>query len=204
MRIMNSTVLCSVIRNRSSHVISLGILTSATGQLLWRRSYSTEYTQNIITPILTGQTLIVSGYQKPISTLRIFRKNGQWATEVVWENTSAPFYMANAVIVGGSVFGLSHRNSGQYVLVDLKTGKTLWAGMPRQATNAAIVRAGDVVFSLEDDAELIVGRVNPTGFQELRRYTVSSAATWAEPVISGNRIIVKDISTLALWSLGFK
>ena len=35
--------------------------------------------------------------------------------------------------------------------------------MPRQAENAAIVRAGNLVFSLEDDAELLVGRVNAVG-----------------------------------------
>ena len=36
----------------------------------------------------------------------------------------------------------------------------MWTGMPRQAENAAIVRAGNLVFSLEDDAELVVGRVS--------------------------------------------
>ena len=109
--------------------------------------------------------------------------------------------MANGVLVGDTLFGLSHRNSGQYFLLDVKSGKTMWTGMPRQAENAAIVRAGSIVFSLEDDAELIVGRVNASGFQELKRYTVASSATWAQPVISGNRIFVKDVSTLALWTV---
>src|SRR4029453_1941312 len=109
--------------------------------------------------------------------------------------------MANAVMVGETLFGFPHRNRGQYVLVDAKTGKTLWTGPPRQAENAAIVRAGHLVFSLEDDAELVVGRVSPTGFQELRRYTVAKSATWAQPVISGNRILVKDVSSLALWTM---
>ena len=109
--------------------------------------------------------------------------------------------MANGVLVGDTLFGLSHRNSGQYFLLDVKSGKTLWTGMPRQAENAAIVRAGNVVFSLEDDAELMVGRVGAGGVQELKRYTVATSATWAQPVISGNRIFVKDVSTLALWTL---
>jgi outer membrane protein assembly factor BamB len=173
----------------------------ADGQLLWRRPYSTEYTQNIITPMAVGQTLIVAGYQKPVSALRIVRKGGQWSAENVWENTGTALYMANAVVAGDKVFGLSHRNSGQYVLIDLKTGKTLWTGMPRQAENAAILHAGDVVFSLEDDAELMIGRIGPAGFQELKRYTVANSATWAQPAISGNRIFVKDLSTLALWTV---
>jgi len=86
-------------------------------------------------------------------------------------------------------------------VLDLKTGKTMWTGQPRQAENAAIVRANDVIFALEDDAELVVGKAGSEGFQELKRYKVSDTATWAQPVISGDRIFVKDASTLALWTL---
>ena len=171
------------------------------GRLLWRRPFSTEYTQNIITPILTGRTLIVSGYQRPTAALRIVKKGEQWGAEDVWENPAASLYMADPVLVGDTLFGLSHRNSGQYVLLDVKTGKTVWTGMPRQATNAAIVHAGNVVFSLEEDAQLLVGRVSGTSFQELKRYTVADGATWAEPAISGNRIFVKDATTLALFTI---
>jgi hypothetical protein len=73
--------------------------------------------------------------------------------------------------------------------------------MPRQAENASILRAGTVVFSLEDDAELMIGRVGAGGVQELKRYSVASSATWAQPVISGSQILIKDVSTLALWTL---
>jgi outer membrane protein assembly factor BamB len=176
-------------------------VSAADGRLLWRRPFSTEYTQNIITPILAGQTLIVSGYQKPTSALRIVRKGDQWSAEDVWENPAVSLYMANAVVMGDKLFGLSHRNSGQYVLVDMKTGKTLWTGKPRQATNAAIERGGDLVFSLEENAELMVGRIGANSVQELKRYTVADAATWAAPVISGNRVFVKDVSALALWTV---
>ena len=176
-------------------------LSAADGRLLWRRPFSTEYTQNIITPIVMGNIVIVSGVQKPTSAFRLVRKGDQWNTEDVWENPGASFYMANEVVVGDALFGLSSRNSGQYVLLDMKTGKTLWTGMPRQATNAAIVRAGAIVFALEDDAELMVGRVSGNGVQELKRYKVADAATWAAPVVSGNRVFVKDVSSLTLFSI---
>jgi outer membrane protein assembly factor BamB len=177
-------------------------VSAADGRLLWRRPFSTEYTQNIITPILIGQTLIVSGYQKPTSAIAVARKGDQWSTAVVWENPEASLYMANAVVVGDMLLGLTHRNRGQYVLLDVKTGKTLWTGMPRQAENASLVRAGSVVLSLEEDADLIVGRVSRSGFQELKRYTVADAATWSAPAISGNRILVKDASAVTLWTVG--
>ena len=151
--------------------------------------------------MLVGNTLIIAGYQNPTMALRLVRKGEQWTAENVWENPAISLYMSNGVLVGDMLFGLSHRNSGQYFLLDVKSGKTLWTGMPRQGENAAIVHAGNLIFSLEDDAQLVVGRVNASAFQELKRYTVANSATWAQPVISGNRLFVKDVSSLALWTL---
>jgi outer membrane protein assembly factor BamB len=176
-------------------------VSAADGRLLWRRPFTTEYTQNIITPVVVGQMVIVAGYQKPTSGLRIVRTGDQWRVEEAWQNERESLYMANAVVVGDALLGLSHRNSGQYFLLDVKTGKTLWDSMPRQANNAAIVRAGDLVFALEDDGDLLVGRVAGARFQELKRYKVADSPTWAQPVISGSRIFIKDASTVALWTL---
>jgi outer membrane protein assembly factor BamB len=187
-----------VITLTQEHIVGVA---AATGQLLWQRPYSTQYTQNIITPILLGQTLLVSGFQNPISAFRIVRTSGKWSADALWENRDASLYMADGVMVGDVLFGLSQRNSGQYFLIDSKTGKTVWTGSPRQAANAAIVRAGNLVFALEDDAELVISRVAPDSPKEIKRYTVADGATWAEPTISGNRIFVKDVSTLTLWTL---
>ena len=47
----------------------------------------------------------------------------------------------------------------------------------------------------------MIGRVSASGVQELKRYTVATSATWAQPVISGSQILVKDVSTLAVWMI---
>ena len=104
------------------------------------------------------------------------------------------------MLVGDALFGLTSRNMGQYFSVDAKTGKTLWSSEPRQAGNAAIVKAGNLAFSLEDDGELVVFRSAPAGFEMVKKYTVAESETWTQPTLSGNRIFVKDVSNLALWT----
>jgi hypothetical protein len=99
------------------------------------------------------------------------------------------------------LYGLSHLNSGQYFGLDLDTGRVLWTSAPRQAENAALLQAGNVVFSLQDDAELLILRPSRRQFDPIERYTVADSATWAQPTIAGSRVFVKDVSTLALWTL---
>ena len=77
----------------------------------------------------------------------------------------------------------------------------LWLGQGRQANNSAVVKAGDLLFLLNDDGQLIVARGNPSGLQPVRQYVVAETATWAHPAISGNRLFIKDVSTLALWTI---
>ena len=71
----------------------------------------------------------------------------------------------------------------------------------RQAAQAAIVSAGGVWFSLEDDGELVVVRASSRSFEPLRRYKVADTPTWAPPAISGHRVFIKDLSSLALWTV---
>ena len=175
-------------------------VSASTGELLWHRPFSTPYTQNAIDPIVVEDTVIIAGVQSPTSAFRVSRRHDGWTTEPMWENGETPVYMTNGVLLDGMLFGLSERNSGQYYLLDIGTGETVWTSAGRQAENAAIVSAGETLFVLEDDGELIVGQASATGFEEIQRYQVADTATWAHPTISGNRVFIKDVSTLALWT----
>lgn len=172
-----------------------------TGELLWQRPFTTPHTTTSLTPILHKEMVIQAGRDNGITAFRVVRQGDAWATENVWETDEVSMNMSNGVAVDGVLFGLSHLNSGQYFGLDLNTGQVLWTSDPRQAENAAILRAGDTIFSLEADGELVVVRNSRTGFDELARYDVSDSETWAQPAISENRVFVKDVSTLALWTV---
>jgi outer membrane protein assembly factor BamB len=172
------------------------------GKLLWERPFVSANFTNAVTPIVYGQNMIiVSGNGGPTTAFTVTKQNNQWTTEMAWENADVPYRLTNSVLVGDVVFGLTNKNSGQYFSIDAKTGKTLWTSDPRQAGQAAILHAGDVVFSLQDDGDLVVFRRGPSAVEQVRRYKVADSETWTQPTISGNRIFVKDVSNLALWTL---
>jgi len=176
-------------------------VSASTGALLWQRRFQTNYTQNCITPVLYGQTVIVSGLDKGVTAFKLVKANGQWNPVDVWENTEVSLYMTNGVIVHDTFVGLSHKNSGQFFALDARTGKTAWKSAPRQATNAAISRAGDLLWILKDDGEMLIARSGAGGLETVKTYAVADSATWSAPAVSGRRLFVKDVASLALWTM---
>jgi outer membrane protein assembly factor BamB len=176
-------------------------VSAATGELLWKRPYTVRATRNAVTPIIHNNIVIVSGLGMPVSGFRVANKAGLWTSEDVWTNNDVTMDMSTGVVIGTTLFGFSPRNSGQFFALDANTGQTLWLSEPRQGDNAAVVRAGDLWFALETDAELVVARANAKQFEILKRYTVADSATWAQPVLSGQRVFVKDVSSISLWTL---
>ena len=176
-------------------------VSAATGELLWRRPYTTQSTTTSQTPILFKNHPIEAERGNGITAIDVVRDGGAWSTKNLWHTDEVSKHLSNGVLFDSVLYGLSHLSSGQYFALDLETGRVLWTSEPRQADNAAIVRAGDTIFSLEDDAERVVFRASRTGFEVLRRYEVAQSATWgAQPTISGSRLFVKDVSMLTLWT----
>ena len=187
-----------VVTFTQAHLVGVAV---ATGEVLCGRPYTTPNDTTSQTPILYGDTVIETGRTNGITAFRVVRRDDGWTTEDVWHTDEVSLHMTNGVVTDGVLFGLSHLNSGQYFGLDLETGQVLWRSDPRQAENAAVVRAGDTICSLEDDAELVILRSSRTGFEPVKRYDVAMSETWAQPTISGSRLFVKDISALTLWSL---
>jgi len=180
---------------------SISGFSAASGEQLWRIPFETEYVQNIVTPVTYKDTLIFSGLDKGTMAIRVIKRGGKWETEQIWQNPDVSMYMNSPVVSGDFLFGLSHKRKGQFFCLDARTGKTAWSTGGRDGDNAAIVAAGKFLFLLTDAADLIVVRSDVKQFEVLKKYSVADSPTWAHPVILGNRILIKDVSSLALLSL---
>jgi len=187
-----------VVSMTSKSVISVSV---ADGALLWEYPWASNATASTMTPIVFGEMIIVASQKMPLAALRPTTRDRKWVVDVVWETKDVSIFMSNPVLIRDTLYGLSERASGQFFAIDAKTGKVLWLGQPREATNTAVVKAADLLFLLNDDAELIVAISSQIRFEPLKRYTVADSSTWAQPAISGNRLFIKDVTSLALWTL---
>lgn len=181
-----------VITNSQSNIVGVAV---ADGKLLWKMPLKTPYDQNSVTPLVVGDMVIYSGLSNPVTAIRPGPQ-----PQKVWENKEVGMYMNSPVMAGGILWGLSHKNKGQFFGIEPKTGKTVWTGEGRQADNAAMLARGTTLFALTTNAELLVFRASSSGLQHIANYTVADTPTWAHPAILGNRVLVKDQGSLSLWS----
>jgi len=65
----------------------------------------------------------------------------------------------------------------------------------------SIVDAGAVLVALTPSSQLVVFQPGDKEFKQLASYKVADSPTHAYPVLSGNRIFIKDRDSLALWTV---
>jgi outer membrane protein assembly factor BamB len=172
----------------------------AAGRELWRVPFPDEWNENIVTPVVAGGVLIVSGTRKGTFGYRVEQAGDRWSARQLWHNPDLPMYMSSPVTDGTYVYGLSNRRKGQFFCLDAKTGTAKWTTEGRAAQNAALVSAGANLVALTSDGDLVVIRRSPERFAEVRRYKVAETPTWAHPAVTGKGIVIRDAGSVSLWT----
>jgi outer membrane protein assembly factor BamB len=154
---------------------------------------------NASTPITDGQTLIYSGSGRGTKAVKLEKKGDELAAKELWNNTENSVGFNTPIVKDGLVFGLTAQNS--LFCID-KDGKTAWtAPIKGRGGYGSIVDAGSVLFVLTPIADLIAFEPSDKGYKDLATYKVADTDTYAYPVVSGNRIYVKDGDSVTLWTI---
>ncbi|HEX7780680.1 MAG TPA: PQQ-binding-like beta-propeller repeat protein [Vicinamibacterales bacterium] len=175
-------------------------LNSGSGKLLWSVPFTTSYNQNSITPVAFGELVINSGLEKPVTAFRIRNSGSAWTAEPAWTVDQTSLYMSSAVVIGSTLYGLSHRNRGQLFALDPSSGKQLWTTEGRAGDNASLMGNRSWLLVSTTDGDLIVARPGTSKFDEVRRYQVSDSALWAHPAVAQQSIVVKGVEKVICWS----
>ncbi|MBS1809375.1 MAG: PQQ-like beta-propeller repeat protein [Acidobacteria bacterium] len=171
------------------------------GTQLWKLAWPDEWNENIVTPTLYKNTLILSGVRKGTMAVQVAKTGAEWTTNQVWHNPELTLYMNSPVLDGDFFYGMSAKRKGQFFCAEAATGKVRWATEGREGSQASLLNAKDALFILTSDANLIVAKKVADKFQQLAKYSVADSATYAHPILFGKRILIKDNATLALWSV---
>jgi outer membrane protein assembly factor BamB len=173
----------------------------ADGKLLWsfpfppaRRAY------NAATPIVDKQTVIVTGVGRGTKALKIEKQGDGFAVNELWSNPDLATQYNTPVLRDGLLFGLS--NQGNLFCINAKTGQTAWTDDTQRGRGGfgSIVSAGSCLIALSSDSELVVFKPSGEGYSKLidSGIKVSDTPTYAHPVVTRDRIFVKDQDTVTM------
>lgn len=168
------------------------------GQLLWRLAWPDEWNENIVTPLVYKNSLILSGVRNGTMAIEPTKTGDKWEAKQLWHNRELTLYMNSPVLEGDHFYGMTNKRKGSIFCAEAATGKILWSTEGREGANAAILHTKDLLFVLNNDAGLIVAKKSAAGFEQLAKYSVGESATYAHPVIWGKHVLVKDDASIAL------
>jgi outer membrane protein assembly factor BamB len=180
---------------------SIVSVNASNGAELWSIPFPDEWHENIVTPIWTGSAVIVSGPRQGTHAYAITRASGAWQPKLAWKNIEVTMYTVSPVLGDGVIYGMSNKRRGQFVALDAATGTVKWATRGRDGNHASIQQTARHLLLLTDGGVLIVARRTPEGFVEERRYEVGQSATWAQPILLADGLLVRDATGIAklLW-----
>jgi outer membrane protein assembly factor BamB len=176
-------------------------LDPGSGKLLWSLPWKDEWNENIPTPLVVRDTIILSGVRKPTIAVRPRLDGGKWVPEEVWRNAAVSMYMSSPVLDGGRVCGLSAKQKGQWVCLDAASGKAVWMSEGRRAEQASLASAGNFLVLLASDGQLTVIRKQAPAFEPVAQYKVADSPTFSHAIVTRDRVFIKDADSLSAWGL---
>ena len=174
----------------------------ADGKLLWSIPFAPHArAYNAATPIIVGQTVIYSGATRGTHALKIEKQGDIFTTTALWDNPDVGVQFNTPVLKDGLLYGLS--DHGNLFCIDAKTGKTAWLDAAKTDAGGfcSVLVVDGAVLALPSSGVLIAFKPDAKAYSELARLKVAETATYACPIIAGNRIFVKDADSLTLWVL---
>jgi outer membrane protein assembly factor BamB len=167
------------------------------GKLLWKIPFKTSYDQNSVTPVMAGDLVIFAGLQKPIFAVK---PSGTDAA-TVWEANEITMYMSSPVLSGTTLYGMSNKQRGSLFALNAASGAVLWRGEGRLGENASLTDVGAVFLVVTDGGELSVHQKTADALKEIIKYKVAETPVWASPAVAGNQILIKDKTSLTLYTV---
>jgi len=174
----------------------------ADGKLAWQHPFAPKMrAYNAATPIVDGQLVIITGAGRGTTVVKIEKQEIGFAAKALWSIPDLAPQFNTPVLKDDLLFGLTDRS--RLYCINARTGQTAWTDDTAHGTGGfgSIVDVGSCLALLTNDSELIIFKPESGEYSEIKRYKVAETPTYAQPVISDNRVFIKDQDSLVLWMI---
>jgi len=172
-------------------------LDPASGDLLWEHPHKTPYGMNITTPVWGQDNLLFysSAYGTGSKGLRLTTNSTKAEAREVWANKKMRIHFSNAVRIGDTVYGSSGDfGTVLFTAISAKTGEILWRS--REIGRATLLYADNKLIFLDENGTLGLASILAGGVKIHSKVQVLSSDAWTPPTLVGNRLYLRDRTSL--------
>ena len=173
-------------------------LAPASGAVLWRYPYETEFDCNIATPLaIDGDIFVSSGENHGSVLLKLTPSGKTFEPQSVWESQGVGSVLRTewqtAIFLDGYLYGFDNVGSAGPVThltcIEAKSGKRMWQQL-RFGKGNLIAADGKLLISTMK-GEFVMVRANPKKYDEIGRAEVIGTTRQA-PALSGGLVYLRD------------
>jgi outer membrane protein assembly factor BamB len=176
-------------------------ITITDGKILWK----------IETPILSGRALsstspvvdqqkvFYTGLGNGVNLIEIKRQGKDYTVNKLWTNLDLCTEFSTPVVKNGYLFGLSKTN--KLFCINAADGQTAWIDTVANQNFGSILDAGNVIVAVTSTSNMMVYQPVGTGYYQLAKIKVAETPVYAHPILTVDRIYIKDENFLILYSM---
>jgi outer membrane protein assembly factor BamB len=176
------------------------------GRVLWTIDWpcdSAEVT-NVCQPVVfpgendqeLARVFVSSGYSRGCALYAIHKSNSEFTPKQLWRNNNLKSKFSSVVVRDGFVYGL---DEGILTCLELASGERRWKRGRYGYGQIAIV--GNMLLVQCESGEVAIVEATPDAHKELNRFRALADRTWNHPVLSKNRLLLRNDREMASYEL---
>ena len=178
-------------------------LDPSTGAILWAHPHDPGNDLNCGTPLFGPDNVLFmsSAYQAGSRAVRLTQRGDATDTEELWFTNRVRFMFLSSIRIGDFVYGTTGDFGPAFLTaLNVKTGESPW--QVRGFARASLLAADGKVIVMNEDGDLALARLSPTGAEILARAKVFDTTTWTAPTLVGTTLYARDREKIVALDLG--
>lgn len=173
----------------------------ADGSALWEVAtpIGAGRVQNSASPVIDGQKVYYTGLNNGVNAIEVSRQGSSYSVNTLWKNEELSTAYNTPVLKDGYLYGLSNLN--KLFCINTANGQTAWIDEAAHQNFGSVIDAGSVMVALSSTSNLVAFRTNPQAYSQLTLIKVADTPVYAHPVLSGNRIYIKDNDSIIMYTV---
>ncbi len=168
-------------------------LDPSNGAILWSHPHDPGNDLNCGTPLFGPDNVLFvsSAYQAGSRALRVTETTEGTEVTEIWFTNRVRFMFLSAIRIGDFVYGTTGDFGPAFLTaLNIKTGESAW--QVRGFARASLLYADGKVVVMNEDGDLALARLTPTGAEILARTKVFDTVSWTAPTLVGTTLYARD------------